>query len=109
MQQDLREVLQRMRAQLMERIDRVQRDLARADTPLSTDAPDRALQLENDEVLERIGVSSSEELARIEAALTRLDAGWQFTCTLCGQPISPARLKAVPHTDRCAACATRMD
>jgi DnaK suppressor protein len=107
--QDLREILQRMRAQLTERIDRVQRDLARADAPLSADAPDRALQLENDEVLEGIGVSSSEELARIEAALARLDAGWQFTCALCGKPVSPARLKAVPYTNRCAACATRTD
>jgi len=109
MQQDLREVLERMKGQLAERIDRIERDLSRADAPLSADSPDRAVQLENDEVLERLGDSASTELVQVEAALRRLDSGWQLTCHVCGKPLSDERLAAVPHTSLCAACAAQTD
>ena len=47
----------------------------------------------------------SSERRAIEWALTRLEKGNYGICAVCGEPISRARLKAVPWTDRCRDCA----
>ncbi len=43
-------------------------------------------------------------LQAIEEALSRIDKGTYGTCRDCGEPISPARLKAIPWTRVCIAC-----
>lgn len=43
-------------------------------------------------------------ISKIQGALERLDAGTFGTCTACGRPISPARLRARPVTDMCFDC-----
>lgn len=45
-------------------------------------------------------------IAKVQEALARLDAGTFGTCTACGRPISPARLRARPVTDQCIDCKT---
>lgn len=40
-------------------------------------------------------------LAKIERALTRIDAGTYGTCERCGKPIEKARIKALPYVDLC--------
>ncbi len=54
-----------------------------------------------------IGVGSSLEdsLARTERAIAKLDAGSYGTCDACGGPIEPARLRAMPDSVLCLACA----
>ena len=54
-----------------------------------------------------IGVGGSMErvLARTERALTKLDEGTYGTCDVCGQPIPPGRLRALPESVLCLACA----
>lgn len=47
------------------------------------------------------------ELARVEAALSRIDEGVWGTCGACGRPIGPQRLLARPETDLCADCLAR--
>jgi RNA polymerase-binding transcription factor DksA len=42
----------------------------------------------------------------IERALERLDEGTYGVCERCGQPISVARLEAMPATTTCIACAS---
>jgi RNA polymerase-binding transcription factor DksA len=44
-------------------------------------------------------------LDAVEDALARLAAGTYGRCAVCGRPIDPERLEAVPGTDRCIACA----
>ena len=44
------------------------------------------------------------ELAQVEAALRRLDAGTYGDCIDCGNVIAPARLRVQPAALRCAAC-----
>lgn len=45
-------------------------------------------------------------IGKIQEALGRLEAGTFGTCTVCGQPISAARLRARPVTDLCIDCKT---
>lgn len=54
-----------------------------------------------------IGVGGSLEtsLARTERALAKLDEGTYGTCDHCGHPIAPARLRAMPDSVMCVACA----
>lgn len=43
-------------------------------------------------------------IGKIQEALERLEAGTFGSCTACGRPISPARLRARPVTDLCFDC-----
>jgi DnaK suppressor protein len=57
--------------------------------------------------LTEIGVGQSLEstLARTERALAKLDEGTYGTCDVCGAPIATARLRAMPDSVTCVACA----
>jgi DnaK suppressor protein len=54
-----------------------------------------------------IGVGRSLEtgLARTERALAKLDEGSYGVCDACGEPIAPARLRAMPDSVLCVTCA----
>ena len=52
----------------------------------------------------RLLQTDAKLLRAIEAALARIDDGSYGVCTMCGQVISLARLKAVPWTSVCIAC-----
>jgi len=47
-----------------------------------------------------------ENLAEVEDALAKLDAGTYGTCERCGGPIGEARLEAMPAARRCITCAS---
>jgi DnaK suppressor protein len=49
------------------------------------------------------------ELARIDAALHRLEDGEYGECAACGEPIAPARLQVDPAAEWCIRCATRAE
>ncbi|MGB9375941.1 MAG: TraR/DksA C4-type zinc finger protein, partial [Mycobacteriales bacterium] len=57
--------------------------------------------------LTEIGVGTSLEtrLARTERALAKLDDGTYGICDACGEPIAAARLRAMPDSVQCLACA----
>jgi DnaK suppressor protein len=92
-------------AELRDRIQRVQQDLRRAAAPLPHDAPDAAIAVENDEVLQAIDETARRELHHIEHALERIEAGAFATCQDCGVAIEEARLVAIPYTTHCRRCA----
>jgi RNA polymerase-binding transcription factor DksA len=50
--------------------------------------------------------SLRESLGHVEDALRRLDDGTYGTCERCREPISPARLEAMPDARRCMNCAS---
>jgi RNA polymerase-binding transcription factor DksA len=95
----------RMRARLDElqaRLEGIEEEL---DAPLSRDAPERAVELEDDEVLEGLGRSGQDEMRKIRAALARIEAGTYGFCTQCGNEIAAPRLDAMPWTPFCRECA----
>lgn len=47
------------------------------------------------------------ELREIDDALERIDRGAYGICLDCGQPIDPARLRALPAATHCLACEKR--
>lgn len=92
------------RAELQQRTNRVGQDLSRQLEPLSYDADDRAIQLENDESLQAIGQAAVRELADIDVALDRMARGLYGICKICGHEISTPRLAAVPQASTCQRC-----
>ncbi len=76
------------------------------DAPSSKDWEDSATEREGDEVLESLGVSGQQEIARIRAALGRIRDGSYGECMKCADDISQERLTLLPDTPFCKNCAT---
>ena len=55
-------------------------------------------------LLDRFGERERLSLARIDAALGRLEAGYYGRCESCGQKIAIDRLLALPETHLCEEC-----
>jgi DnaK suppressor protein len=100
-------VLMRRRDELAERTRRVDSDLHREHEPLVADFADQAIQRENEDVLREIGATSRAQLRQVNQALERLQSGQYLNCSHCGGDIGEARLRAIPETTLCAACAMR--
>jgi DnaK suppressor protein len=60
----------------------------------------------NNEVHIQLKLKQTDDkiLQAIEEALARLDKGSYGMCRDCGEPISPARLNAIPWTRVCITC-----
>lgn len=91
-------------AELTTHMKRISDDL---DQPLSADLEDQAIDLEDDEVLERLGQANSQEVRLLKDALTRIADGSYGVCAQCGEDISDARLDVVPHAMICRNCAAQ--
>ncbi|ETX14654.1 dimethylmenaquinone methyltransferase [Roseivivax halodurans JCM 10272] len=90
------------RQELLAALGRIESEL---DQPATADLEDWATEREGDEVLEALGHAESAELRALDAALDRLARGTYGTCLTCGEPISAARLAAVPTAALCRTCA----
>lgn len=98
-----------IRRKLIARLDELNERLQEIDQqlhqPADADAEERAVEREDDEMLERLGLSGQEEIRRITAALDRIENGTFGICAACGEDISPERLAVVPFAARCRNCA----
>lgn len=101
----VRQRLVARREELSLRRRRIDADLHHRLDPLVADFADQAVQTQNDETLAAIDASVEEEMAAIETALRRLDAGKYGSCARCGEPIELARLEAIPYGVVCTRCA----
>ena len=99
---DVRHELERQRDRVARRVGTVEADLRAVH---DDDWVERAIEIENDAVLERLDASGRLELAAIQSALARLEDGTYGICTKCGEPIDERRLKAVPTATTCLTCA----
>lgn len=97
--------LHELRAELMQRLARYHEHQIRAQQPLSADSSERAVERENDEVVDRLDEASTLRLQQVEAALRRIGTGSFGLCERCGASIEAARLEALPYAAECLACA----
>jgi len=98
----LRAELMQKKQELTERLGRISANLRRG---YEADSKERAKELEDNEVVDALGNEARTEIAKISAALQRLDSGDYGTCTECGMPVEAGRLKVYPYADECIDCA----
>ena len=101
-QEALREKLQQKKAELTSRLERISANLRRG---YEADSKERAKQLEDNEVVDALGNEARAEIAKITAALQRMETGDYGLCTECGMQIEAGRLNAYPYADECIECA----
>lgn len=94
-------ILTNRRSELLRRLTAIKQDFER---PRDPDDEDRAIEQNNDEVLDELGQSAQKELLGIDAALKRLEEGSFGICVKCGAEIDERRLDIVPHTPFCQSC-----
>lgn len=100
---ELRTQLDERKAELSERIARIKADIARG---LDPDSKEQATQLENQEVLDALANEATEELAKVNAALQRIQNGTYGICAACGKSIDSRRLAVRPYSSKCINCAS---
>lgn len=99
---ELRAVLVAKKKELSGRLDRITANVQRG---FDADSKEMAKELEDSEVVDALGNEAREELAKISAALLRMDDGRYGSCLECGEPIEVDRIKAYPYADECIDCA----
>ena len=102
---ELRQRLEQKKEELSRRLERITANLRRG---TETDSKERAKQFEDNEVVDALGNEARIEVAKISAALRRIDSGDYGACTECGDAIDPERLEAYPYAEECIECA-RLD
>jgi len=98
----LRARLELKKTELAARLERITANLRRG---YEADSKERAKQLEDSEVVDALGNEAREEIAKITAAIRRMDAGEYGICAQCGDEIDIGRLEAYPFADECIDCA----
>jgi len=105
--EEIRRRLREMRARLFRTAATGDEELATLEAHQPGSPPEDAANEVVVAVLSRLGEREKHELDEIFAAQARLEAGTYGVCEACGQPIPIARLRAMPATRHCAACAAR--
>ena len=100
--EELRQRLEKKKAELNARLERITANVRRG---YEADSKERAQQFENNEVVDALGNEARQEIAKISAALRRMDSGDYGLCVECGEQIAVNRLDAYPYADECIDCA----
>jgi DnaK suppressor protein len=100
---ELRASLEQKKTELSDRVSKIKADVGRG---LEADSKEQAAQLENQEVLDGLANGAISEIAKISAALKRMEDGVYGLCTKCGGEIDNRRLTARPQSSCCIACAS---
>ncbi len=99
----LRSELLQKKEELTARLERITENLRRG---YDADSKERAIQLEDSEVVDALGNEARAELKKISAALARMESDEFDICIDCGMPIDQGRIKAYPYALECIDCAT---
>jgi len=99
-----RGVLEARMAELKALMQEIDKEL---DSHQSKDWEELAVERENDEVLERRGTDAQAEIAKIKAAMIRMEEGEFGFCVECGDEVAEDRLAVVPYTPFCRKCAAK--
>jgi len=96
--------LRALRAELLERHQRLDEHIHHRDGPVSADFEEQATERHDDEVVAALDDGVKAELGAIDAALSRIENGHFGICAGCGSEIEIPRLEAVPFATACTAC-----
>lgn len=98
-----KDFVRRMKDQLLEEKERLQEELHEtpAHTELGDDEDAEAQEFETDEVNQDIIAQLKDDLAKIDAALARIEKGTYGICIVGGEEISESRLEAIPWAETC--------
>ncbi len=99
----LRDRLENKKLEFSARLERITDNLRRG---LESDSKERAIQLEDSEVVDALGNEARKELEKVSQALRRMDAGKYGLCSRCGSAIGAKRIEAYPYAGECIECAT---
>ena len=101
--------IQEIKAQLEARLRELDKRAHEIDDelsePVDDDWSEGAAESANDEVLEQVGSLAVDEIRKIKAALSKIDAGTYGICASCGSKIALKRLEALPYATTCIDCA----
>lgn len=101
--QAARRQLEAQLAELEDRLQRIEQDLAE---PADPDSSERAVQMEDDQSLEGQAAVISDQIASVRRALDRIEEGTYGECVKCGREIAEGRLEARPEAALCIECAS---
>jgi RNA polymerase-binding protein DksA len=100
--EEIRARLMQHKAELRKRVSTIHEH---ARDPLEQDSAEQAAQLGNVAVVSALEAEAVQQIAEIEAALQRLEAGTYGVCVTCGEPVGEGRLKVRPAATQCRDCA----
>lgn len=97
----VRERLMALQAEYEQRIDQINQRLSHPPEDMANDWSDRAKLHQNDDATYSLRQEAVDQLAEVNAALQRLEAGSYGRCEVCGEDIETGRLSAMPEAVRC--------
>jgi DnaK suppressor protein len=107
---DTRDILEKERKRLIQELEMYENTGPDGDRSVSSfnkkfEAADQLSELERSQALSR---RLKQDLAEVDHALDKIEKGTYGICDICGQPISPERLKALPQTGYCMSCKSKI-
>ena len=106
-QEQFKNKLMALKQEATHRINSIDRDIRHEG--MTADWAEQATERENDVVLQSLGNTAQQELAMINSALKRIEAGEYFNCSTCGEDIPPAGLELLPFSSLCVDCADKLE
>ncbi|MEW6153435.1 MAG: TraR/DksA C4-type zinc finger protein [Actinomycetota bacterium] len=104
---DIRASLEQERSNLLQRLNDLGEGPDSAGLDFDSNFADSSQVTAERANVEAVVGAIRDSLADVENALGKFDAGTFGLCETCGQPISPARLEAMPEARYCIEHATR--
>jgi DnaK suppressor protein len=102
--QKYRECLLTQQQQIEQRIFRVETDLHDMESEKEIERTDHIQEEAVNDTMIALDEQNRRLIEEIQAALARIDDGTYGDCEVCGEPINPARLEALPIARRCVDC-----
>jgi DnaK suppressor protein len=100
-QSEIRERLLARQRDLEQSLNRLEANALDSGAADVLDEMDQVIVSEAKTVSFDLNTREYASLRDVRAALVRLDDGTYGTCVICGNPIEPARLQAIPETPYC--------
>ena len=102
--------LEELRARLLNELSGTESAMDQSERPgLGTHMADNATEVFEQAKNLAVHTSLHHTLASVEKALQKMDKGAYGCCERCGEPIDPARLKALPYAEFCMTCQARAE